>query len=76
VAHYVAPDGRRVSLPIPAGHQPAGLISRYGLTYMLTLVATPTGEDADTIVDRAILHAVREAEQAGELDALLDEEAA
>lgn len=73
IALYVAPDGRSVQLPIPAGRTPDGLISRYGQTYALTLVATVTGEDADAVLDRVVLDAVRTADAAGELDALLEE---
>ncbi len=76
IAHYVAADGRRCSIPVPAGRTPDGFLSRYGITYVLALVAQPTGEDADAIVDRAILRAVREADAAGEIDALLAEDVA
>jgi len=37
------------------------------------MTATPTGEDAGLVLDRAILAAVRAAEEAGETDDLIRE---
>jgi hypothetical protein len=76
VAYYVSPDDRRVTIPIAVGMTPAPTIERYGRTYVHLLVGTPEGEDANAVIDRAILQAVREADAAGELEALLAEDAA
>jgi hypothetical protein len=75
IAYYLSPEGRRCSVPVPAGTYPAGLLERDGRPYRLLLVATPNGDDADAIVDRAILAAVREADAAGELAALVEDDA-
>jgi hypothetical protein len=74
IAYYISPDGRRYSTPLLAGTYPRGLIERHGQPYRLLLVVTPQGDDADAIVDRAILAAVRNADASGELAALVDEE--
>jgi hypothetical protein len=75
IAYYVAGDGQHVTIPVTAGRTPDEAITRHGRTYTRLLVGTPTGEDAGAVMNRAILQAVREADEAGELAALLEEAA-
>jgi hypothetical protein len=73
VAYYVAPNDDRVTIPVVAGREPDETIERHGRTYRRVIVATPQGDGADTVIDRAILAAVRAAEEAGETDDLVRE---
>jgi hypothetical protein len=72
LAYYVGADGH-VTLPVVAGREPAETIERHGRTYRRVMVAKPQGDGADTVIDRAILAAVRAAEEAGETDDLIRE---
>jgi hypothetical protein len=73
IAYYVASDGQHVTLPIVAGTTPADSVERHGRQYVRLMTATPTGEDAGLVLDRAILAAVRAAEEAGETEDLIRE---
>ena len=75
IAYYVASDGQHVTLPIAKGMSPADTIEHRDRLYTRVLVASPTGEDAAAVMNRAILQAGREADEAGEIAALLEEAA-
>jgi hypothetical protein len=74
IAYYISPEGRRCAVPVPAGTEPSGLLERQGRPYLLLITVRPTGDDADAVIDRAILDAVRAADAAGEISALLASE--
>ena len=72
VAYYVGADGH-VTLPVVEGREPDATIEHRGRTYRRLVVAKPEGDGADTVIDRAILAAVRAAEEAGETEDLIRE---